>query len=240
MLPIKGLQDLANEPRSNYAEVVHILVGRDEKQFIVHKDVLCSTSEFFRRALNGDWKEASGHPCRIPDANEEAFAAYVDSLYTQVVSDLFINSSCESTDHTTCTLCSLDGNFHAYLLDDYLQDEQFCNAVIDQLLATTVQFNFNPNTTLIEKFWDMIPKSSGLRRLLVDLRALNCSTSSLDENAEKWPHDYLVDVARVWHKYYIDDEDPDEPKDRGRCYYHEGKDKPNHCKYSKEKGGRSR
>ena len=215
-------------------------MGSEEKQFFVHKDVLCSTSEFFKCALKGDWKEATGHPFTIPEANEDAFAAYVDWLYTEGLKDLYIDPSCESSDHTTCKKCFLDWYFPPYLLGDYLQDKHFCNTVIDQFLAKIVQLEIQPSMRIIEKCWNMIPKSSGFRRLLVDLEALNCSTSYYNENAEKWRHDYLVEVARVWHKLYRNGIDEADPKHRGRCYYHDGDDKPNHCKYSKTRGGRSR
>lgn len=201
----------------------------------MHKDVLCSTSEYFKRALNGAWKEACSEPFMLPDIDAEAFSVYINWLYTQRLgSDLFTNESCNAVDHSRCELCTFTPVFRAYLLGDYLGDRQFRNKVIDRYLAICIEHHIFARIEAVLHFWNSIPKSSGLRRLLVDQQALLGKLDNFEADAQLWPHDFLLEVANIWQKLYFKHMNEISPEKRERCYYHDDKSEANHCKANKD------
>ncbi|KAF7575259.1 BTB domain containing protein [Pyrenophora tritici-repentis] len=71
---------------ANYVStaMVTLRVGKDleKKDFMVHGSFLTKRSEFFRRALNGSWKEAETRIINLPDDEPEIVALYVNFVYT--------------------------------------------------------------------------------------------------------------------------------------------------------------
>jgi len=49
---------------------------------MVHESFLTSRSEFFRRALNGNWQEAETRVIKLPDDDPEIVALYINFVYT--------------------------------------------------------------------------------------------------------------------------------------------------------------
>lgn len=66
-------------------EVVAIAIGPNKKVFRLHKDILCSESEYFRTAYNGLRKEAV-KGVTLEDVEVEVFSIFVHWLYTQQMS----------------------------------------------------------------------------------------------------------------------------------------------------------
>jgi hypothetical protein len=50
---------------------VVLKVGLDQKQFHIHKALLVHHSEYFRKALNGPWKEATEGVVKLEDVEPE-------------------------------------------------------------------------------------------------------------------------------------------------------------------------
>ncbi|KAN0122059.1 hypothetical protein V8E51_000385 [Hyaloscypha variabilis] len=63
------------------SEVVQIFVGPEKQLFQVHKTLLCSASEFFKKAFNGDFVEAFINQMDLPEDKPEIFAMFVAWLY---------------------------------------------------------------------------------------------------------------------------------------------------------------
>jgi hypothetical protein len=57
-------------------EVVAIAIGPNKKVFRLHKDILCSESEYFCTAYNGLWKEAV-EGVTLEDVEVEVFSIFV-------------------------------------------------------------------------------------------------------------------------------------------------------------------
>ncbi|KAJ8112973.1 hypothetical protein OPT61_g4788 [Boeremia exigua] len=63
--------------------VVTVEVGPDRIKYFVHRTLLEQHSEYFKKALNGPWKEAEDRTVRLEDVDCGAFGVFVDWLYTR-------------------------------------------------------------------------------------------------------------------------------------------------------------
>jgi hypothetical protein len=61
-------------------ELVAIYVGKKPTQFVIHKKLLCDTTDFFLKAFSGSFKESEG-TMDLPEEHPGAFALSVDWLY---------------------------------------------------------------------------------------------------------------------------------------------------------------
>lgn len=52
-------------------DVIRIEVGPERTQYFVHPDLLAQPSEYFKRAMNGSWKEAEERVIRLDDVDCE-------------------------------------------------------------------------------------------------------------------------------------------------------------------------
>lgn len=61
--------------------MVTIYVGPERKRYLIHKDLLTKQSEFFDRALNGNFKEAEENSIYLEEESPAAFDLLVSLLY---------------------------------------------------------------------------------------------------------------------------------------------------------------
>jgi hypothetical protein len=63
--------------------VITVLVGEGEaqKSFIVHKELICTRSEFFRVSMKEVWNQGKEGVIPLPEDDPQVFALYVQSLY---------------------------------------------------------------------------------------------------------------------------------------------------------------
>jgi hypothetical protein len=54
-----------------------VLVGEDKEKFLVHEDIVCKTSEFFKAAS----EETGTKEIHLPDHHPTAFKTYLESIY---------------------------------------------------------------------------------------------------------------------------------------------------------------
>jgi BTB/POZ domain-containing protein len=64
-------------------ELVQLVVGSDRKILSVHKKLLCSVSEFFDKALNGRFAEASSNQMELPEDTPSIVSMFISWLYTR-------------------------------------------------------------------------------------------------------------------------------------------------------------
>lgn len=64
---------------------VQICVGADEDAFYIPKHLFRTHSNYFKAALDGDWKEAMANLFRLPDIHPRFFAIFVYWLYHQKI-----------------------------------------------------------------------------------------------------------------------------------------------------------
>jgi len=75
------------------SEVVSVLVGKERKEFIVHKKLICQASKFFNDAFTGPFKEGQENKMDMPEDDPEVFSCFIDWLYRNplpVVEDTYV------------------------------------------------------------------------------------------------------------------------------------------------------
>lgn len=61
-------------------EFVTIYVGKEQKEYIVHKQVICNTADYFSKAFTGAFQERVG-VMHLPEETSDAFGLFVHWLY---------------------------------------------------------------------------------------------------------------------------------------------------------------
>ncbi|EXJ82852.1 hypothetical protein A1O3_06667 [Capronia epimyces CBS 606.96] len=78
--PLKGrFTDPPQVPRGT--KIVKVLVGSEQEEFTVHRDLLCAASKFFDRALAGPFIEGQTQEVRLPEELAHVFTFLVEWLY---------------------------------------------------------------------------------------------------------------------------------------------------------------
>lgn len=159
-----------------------LVVGPDELEYCVHRDLLSSRSPYFAAAAKEEWKE--GQDCRVPLPDDEHVAVefYVQWIYA---GKIFSRPSANDEDSTE--LLDLVG---AFIFGEKVQDADFRDAVIDSLIASVHTLDekeecWYPAGSTIDKAYDGTPEGSPLRRLMVDFH--------LHHGRRAW----LIDVKSV-------------------------------------------
>ncbi|KAH8644477.1 hypothetical protein IG631_01941 [Alternaria alternata] len=148
------------------------------KDFIAHESFLTSRSEFFRRAMNGNWKEAETRIVNLPDDTAKTFACYLNYVYT---------GQLPTTSKTASELKRLTVDkfrrhvddryriiFDVFVLCEKLQDVTTKNAMMEAALATAELRGsdglwLTPPIGVVEAIYNGTPAGSPARRLVTDM-----------------------------------------------------------------------
>ena len=65
-----------------YDSLVTVQVGSQATRFDLHKGLLCASSDFFKAAVTGDFKERDQNEIRLPEQDVKIFRFFVHWLYT--------------------------------------------------------------------------------------------------------------------------------------------------------------
>ncbi|KAI4720368.1 hypothetical protein E4T48_03316 [Aureobasidium sp. EXF-10727] len=82
MPPSSGPGASLSTIRLLYSPIVTVRVGPDKQEFCIHKELLCSKSTYFARALSGHFKEAKTCVVELEDVRVVLFRVFVAWLYT--------------------------------------------------------------------------------------------------------------------------------------------------------------
>ncbi|PVH96593.1 hypothetical protein DM02DRAFT_569316, partial [Periconia macrospinosa] len=109
-----------------------VVVGRkpDQKTFLVHEEIICERSEFFRRAMNGNWAESTDRIVKLPEDRVEIFETYLNLIYTGKI-PTELHAVPPTLDQM---LSEYECLFRLYILAEKLQDIDAKNAAIESVL----------------------------------------------------------------------------------------------------------
>ncbi len=65
--------------------MVKIHVGQQKKLWVLHEEILCARSEYFKKAFQGGFKEAIDKEITLPEFDPAAFSLVVDWIYGGVL-----------------------------------------------------------------------------------------------------------------------------------------------------------
>ncbi|KAG9516813.1 hypothetical protein KCV07_g6505, partial [Aureobasidium melanogenum] len=93
-----GLGVSLSSIRLLYSPMVTVRVGPDEQEFCIHKELLCSKSTYFAKALSGQFLEAQTRIVELEDIHVVLFRVFVAWLYTDKLVYESSNSNASSVD----------------------------------------------------------------------------------------------------------------------------------------------
>ncbi|PVH96596.1 hypothetical protein DM02DRAFT_484747, partial [Periconia macrospinosa] len=181
-----------------------VVVGQEPEQqtFLVHEEILCNCSEFFRRAMNGDWAESSDRVVKLPEDEADTFELYLNLVYTgniPIKKDTPTPRDNDASDDED-GFDPLHILVRIYILAEKLQDVLAKNQLVRSLLALLVEtdrngyyYRFVAYTIFI--IYDETPKNSGLRRIAIHSYTDPMWEGFLEYHKNKWPREFLFDLA---------------------------------------------
>ena len=209
-------------------------MGADEEKFVVHKNMICHASAFFKNACSKQWKEAKEGLVRLPDVKPHTFGVYQGWLYTGVLDfsttpteDCQKQRGLDLTDDAFNEIAQDMAD--AYVVGDMLRDSGFCNSVVDELISVAETHARLPGNTVASEIWQKVPPGSAMRRLLVDYFTFDCSEEVVSKAVEIFPADLVKEIAKAGFRDISLSGKDKRPKNRPKCFYHDHTDAAKKC-----------
>lgn len=173
----------------------------DQKEFIVYEGTICARSEFFRRALNGNWAESEERLVRLTEDEPAIFAIYLNHVYTNQLATIDIRRDRQDTE------AEFDNGIREeyvrlsklYVLCKRLQDVKGKNAITLAILAVSKEKNTNgswyvPPAKEIMRLYGGTPENAPIRKLVVDIWT-SVSPEVITKNFDRLPKEFLRYLA---------------------------------------------
>lgn len=191
-----------------------LVVGKQEKAYVLHKDLLCFYSDYFRAAFDGSFKEAAERKLRIPDVEENVFERVQLWLYTR-------NLQLPTQDPKIFEVL-----VNLWIFGDQHQIPLLQNQVMDKFLAECEAAD-NIASYLIGTVYAKTVSGSPLRKAFIEVVAWTMEIES-DSGTfigtgqhECWPKESLIDLVLAINQARMNRivRFPDLPK-RHKCFFH--------------------
>jgi hypothetical protein len=183
--------------------------------------MICASSDFFKRAMSNNWKEAAERTIRFPDDDPDIFRLYIHWLYSRTL-------PCRNDEPGRAGNAEYVLLAKAYVLGDKLQDGRFQDTAIDAIIQKASSpakdgQQWLPVGSAVGWIYDNTLPSSEARRLLVDLYVCHGSGDWLTLWAKPadLPKDFLLDLAAALldRRPRLDDNSP--LRAPSTCMYHQ-------------------
>ncbi|KAK3068799.1 hypothetical protein LTR53_013345 [Teratosphaeriaceae sp. CCFEE 6253] len=215
--------------RSDYSTTITILVGHDERPFIVHQDLICSASKFFEKACSGTWRKSRNEPITMKETDADVFRVYVEKLYSPSIdlNDLYTSLKVDQrhangTD-TYSKLPSARDLSRLWAFGDYVQDHTFQNVAIDALVDRPYPSSFSTAEWVAHN----VSGDSPLVRLIVDTLAMRLKRRPhlVGRLKSRLPASFLVMLLKAT----LNSQRPVIPYLADKCKYHVHPDGTEKC-----------
>ncbi|KAJ4378225.1 hypothetical protein N0V86_005925 [Didymella sp. IMI 355093] len=154
--------------------VVTVEVGPERVKHFIHKALLEEKSEYFKKALNGPWKEAEDKVVFLDDVDCRSFAVFVDWLYTGEIPadcDGFNDDRCPKVSgnklralwHTNTQLAMLK----AYTFADRMISPDLCKALEHHIIDYFIYCESSYYGAVIYAF-TRLPPTNPILRVMID------------------------------------------------------------------------
>lgn len=198
---------------------------------MLYKNIACDSSEFFRAAVNGCWKESKEKVVRLPEIEPHVFEVYVGWLNTgevDVLSTLRDDGTTEVVHYEDVPqdeASDLDrALIKAFALGDMLQDATFRDSVIDEFITCTEATCMVPEPASVGILCEVVNTGSTMMRLCVDYIGVDLKEKIFNEDVDKYPAMFLLEIAKASVRDRHLNMAERLPRLRNRCFYHEHKD----------------
>lgn len=187
---------MSTDSHSLNGRSIEVIVGSSSPiTFSVHENLICSSSDFFNKAIQGDWKESGERLIRLREHSPDVFMIYLHWLYYHTL-PVRIDEPGPTGNAEYLQLAD------AFILGDMLQDGGFQDAVMDAMMDKTESTatdgrKWYPVGPVIRSVYENTLPSSKARLFLVDIYTMRGQGSWLTDWAtqEDLPKEFLLDLA---------------------------------------------
>lgn len=195
--------------------MITVKIGPEHTTYHIHKGLLVHHSEYFRRALNGNWLESDDKTVVIDDMEPGPFDTFVDWLYTgklpwRPFGDGEYATSSKWTmphegDETKLTLCLLQ--IKSYVVADRLGAGKLVKAINNHFIDS-YKFQAPWYKTVIYAF-DHIPSERPILWFLIDTHCVywneDYDKKHHGEEAlqDELPHEFLLSVMKRMRSLHV-------------------------------------
>ncbi|KAM3077598.1 hypothetical protein ACMFMG_006934 [Clarireedia jacksonii] len=138
-------------------ETVKLIVGKKRKEFTVHKQLLCESCGYFRRAFDGSFKEGQEGKMYLEEESAGAVAIFVEWLY---------RSRIRPTTH----LRYLHDLFKLYVMAEKICLDELADRVIDAIIRSFYDklHYYHLTLEMSSYLWGKTRKGSPMRKFIVE------------------------------------------------------------------------
>ncbi|KAF9693742.1 hypothetical protein EKO04_008147 [Ascochyta lentis] len=179
--------------------VIAVEVGSERVKYYVHKALLEEHSEYFKRALNGPWKEAEEKVVCLDDVECRTFEVFVDWLYTRKLPAKrtgWVGEEYDSEWYITLQIPMMK----ACAFANRMLSPDFLHAMEHRLIDHFIASGNVPFYEAIIFAFENLPPTSLILKALVDAHCRSFDEAEdTEENGElelrsQLPNTFLVDV----------------------------------------------
>ena len=182
----------ANEPRVDYATLITVIVGHEERKFVVHQSALCRNSDYFKAACSRDWPEGREGIIKLADIESDTFEAYISSVYAK---DLDTSAMREVPGLTVPPSNLVLTKLH--VLADYFGNQRMCNLVVDRIIQKVDDVPEPIDIQELLQLWCCLPETSRIRSLFLNIATAQATFEWLSApEAEHIPQEFTLSIAR--------------------------------------------
>jgi hypothetical protein len=210
-------------------------VGSEEAKYVLHKNFVCSKSDFFRAAMEGEWKESKEKVVRLPNVQPATFTIYIGWIYAGIL-DLQSEpeppqrSSASKVPNPEVANATFDTLVDAYALGEMVQDAGFRNGLVNELIKAVEGFSVIPSATTVSGMWIKVSEGSKLARLMVDYWcSCNYSKKPYRDSRAGLPSGFMAEMAAVSVEEIDTGRAKRRPINRPKCFYHDHKTDADKC-----------
>jgi len=213
------------------AKFANVLVGTEQAKFTVHEDLLTHHSPFFRKALQGSFKEAEDKTVTLTEECPKIFEFFMHWLYynrlpadndTADLLDMWEGEG-EGEDDDSEEDTKTKNLIHLYIFCDKYDVRGLRIAAINELCLYMEDRDLWPNLpnhSLITLAFEKLAEDSPLCRYLVDVHCHYAgSDNKIANEPSRYPQPFVTNVLRRYAEYLHGDHMIDDDLDL--CNYHE-------------------
>ena len=170
-------------------------VGPTKKPFVVHQDILCEASDFFKLALNSKMREGTDQLVRLPEDSPDVFNDFFNCVYGQQYRDLSVETMHSSTEIAEATLVRF---IDLYRLADKMQAQNMKRQMIDAFyqLFQTRHARFIPKQKLLRECYEKTSAGSAIRAMFIATWAY-VGSSDIPTEIENAIKEDLTDIPEI-------------------------------------------
>lgn len=148
---------------------IKVYAGKDSagpsNDFMIHEDLVRTSSPFFEKAMSGDWVESNTRTISLYSMAHAAFGLFFNWLYTRVIWSA--GDECDTAPGTE-GVKEIKLLLTAYLLGEMIQCTDFKDTIIDTYIESTRKTGSGISPSWIKNIWKRTPASSEIREVFLD------------------------------------------------------------------------